>query len=734
MRWNPSALFPFSWKRPSARGKHTGAGRRPRLEELEPRVLLSADVLTWHNDNARTGLYGSETQLTPQNVNSNSFGLLFTLPADGKVDAAPLFKSGVVIHGQGIHNVAFIASEHDTVYAYDADNGQLLWQASMLGDGEVPSDDRGSTQVTPEIGITATPVIDPTTNTMYVVAMSKLVSGGTTTYFQRLHALDIGTGQDVLTPTNIDSSISVPGGGPGGDGTNVFFDPKQYKERDALLLVNGQVYTSWASHSDIAPYTGWVMAFSASDLSLTAVLNVNPNGTPNSPFLGDGSGNSFWNSGAGPAADAAGNVYNISGNGPFDENLDANGFPTSQDYGDSYLKFSLDPTNGLAVADYWTPYNQQHLADNDLDLGSSGILLLPDLTDANGQVRHQAIGSGKDGNLYLVDRDNMGKFVSGSNSSIYQEVSGAIGSEFSAPAYFSGQVYFGGVSDFIKAFQLTDALLGSSPASETANRFGYPGATPSISANGTADGIVWAAENGSVAVLHAYDASDLSTELYNSNQAPNGRDHFGEGNKFITPVIADGKVFVGTTTGVGVFGLLFSQTQVDLSGAYNVEGLTADGAAFTGGGLDGNGFALSADLLNSSQAWHNTTFSFGPTGSANAVSAAGQTIDLPAGSFTDLRLLATAVNGSQTDVAFTVTYTDGSTDTFTPSISDWTAPQNYAGEAVAMPYRNAADGSKDTGTFSLYGYDLALDGSKQVQSITLPDNGNVIVLGMTLVS
>jgi hypothetical protein len=525
----------------------------PRLEGFEDRVLLSGDVLTWHNDNARTGLYDSESQLNPGNVNMNTFGKLFVLPADGKVDAAPLYKANVTISGQGTHNVAFVATEHDTVYAYDADNGQLLWQSSMLAAGEVPSDNRGCGQVTPQIGITATPVIDPNTNIMYLIAMSK--QG--TTYFQRLHALDITTGQDVVPPTTIDSSIRVPGMGPGGDGTYVSFNPAQYKERDALLLVNGQIYTFWASHCDIRPYTAWVMTFSATDLSLTSVLNINPNGYPNSRFLGDGSGSAFWNSGAGPAADDAGNVYNISGNGPFDENLDANGFPVTQDYGDSYVKFSVSDTGGLAVADYWTAFNQQALADADLDLGSSGILLLPDLTDAAGQVRHLAIGSGKDGNLYLVDRDNMGHFVAGSNSSIYQEVAGAIGAEFSAPAYFNGMVYFGGVNDVLKAFQFTDAQLSASPVSQSSNLFGYPGATPSVSSNGTDSGIVWAVESveGMLAVLHAYDANNLATELYNSNQAGN-RDHFGQGNKFITPVIANGEVFVGTTNGVGVFGLL----------------------------------------------------------------------------------------------------------------------------------------------------------------------------------
>lgn len=550
MHWNWS-LF----SRHNRTHRRPGAGNRslPRLEALEDRVLLSADVLTWHNNNARTGLYDSETQLNPGNVNVNSFGKLFTLPADGKVDAAPLYKANVSIPNSGTHNLVFVATEHDTVYAYDAENGQLLWQTSLLGAGEVPSDDRGCSQVTPEIGITATPVIDPNTSTMYVVAMSELG----TTHFQRLHALDITTGQDILPPVTIDSSIRFPGIGPGGDGTDVYFDPAQYKERDALLLVNGQIYTFWASHCDNAPYTSWVMTFSAADLSLTSVLNINPNGFPTSTYLGDGSGSAFWNSGAGPAADDEGNVYNISGNGPFDENLDANGFPVTQEYGDSYLKISFDGAGGLAVADYWTPFNQQALADADEDLGSSGILLLPDMTDASGQVRHLAIGSGKDGNLYLVDRDNMGRFVPGSDSTIYQEVRGAIGAEFSAPAYFNGMVYFGGVGDFLKAFQLTDAQLGALPVSQSSNGFGYPGATPSVSSNGLDSGIVWAvgSAEGTLAVLHAYDANNLANELYNSNQAGD-RDHFGLGNKFITPVIANGEVFIGTTDGVGVFGLL----------------------------------------------------------------------------------------------------------------------------------------------------------------------------------
>src|SRR5260370_40250722 len=260
------------------------------------------------------------------------------------------------------------------------------------------------------------------------------------------------------------------------------------------------------------------MTFSEADLSLTSVLNVNPNGYPASTYmgLGDGSGSAFWNAGGGPSADDAGNVFNISGNGPFDENLDANGFPVTQDYGDSYLQFSFDPNNGLAVADYWTPYNQQYLADQDLDLGSTSLLLLPDMTDANGQVRHLGISSTKTGDIYVVDRDNMGHFVPGSNSTLYQARPGAIaGGVWSSPAYFNGQVYFTGVGNRIKAFQFTDAVLGTTPTSQTSTTFGYPGATPSISSNGTDAGIVWAVQSSerSLPVLHADDAHNLAHTL-----------------------------------------------------------------------------------------------------------------------------------------------------------------------------------------------------------------------------
>jgi hypothetical protein len=277
------------------------------------------------------------------------------------------------------------------------------------------------------------------------------------------------------------------------------------------------------------------------------VFNAAPNG--------GGVGPAIWMSGGGPAADAAGNVYVLTANGAFESTLDANGFPNQGDYGNSFLKLSL-AGGTLTVSDYFTMYNEVEESGNDMDLGSGGIMLLPDLTDGGGVVRHLAVGAGKDGNLYVVNRDTMGRFNSNGNQ-IWQELPGALGGGiFSTPAYFNGAVYYAPNGGALRAFALKAAQLAGAPASSTAVRFAYPGASPAISANGASNGIVWAHENTNPAVLHAYDAGNLAHELYNSSQAANGRDQFGAGNKFITPMIADAKVFVGTQSGVAVFGLL----------------------------------------------------------------------------------------------------------------------------------------------------------------------------------
>ncbi len=501
-------------------------------------------MTTYHNDTARTGQNLGETMLTSSNVNSSSFGKLFVISVDGRVDAQPLYLTQVSIPNHGTHNVVYVETEHASVYGFDADNGTLLWQVSMLGTGETSSDDHGCGQITPEIGITSTPVIDSKAGphgTIYVVAMSK---DGTGNYHQRLHALDVTTGAEKFgSPQNIQASF--PGTGDNSSGGNVVFAPGQYAERAGLLLLNGVVYTGWTSHCDIRPYTGWIMGFDQSTLAQVSVLNVTPNGNEGS----------VWMSGAGLAADTSGNIFVLDANGTFDTTLDANGFPSQGDFGNAFLKIST-ANSGLAVADYFEMFNQGAENGSDEDLGSGGALVLPDLTDSLGHTRHLAVGAGKDSNIYVVDRDAMGKF-SPSQNNIYQELQGALsGSVFSMPAYFNNTVYYGAVGDNIKAFAISNAQLAVAPASQTGNAFGYPGATPSISANGTSNAILWAGENGNSAVLHAYDATNLSHELYNSNQASGGRDQFGAGNKFITPMITNGKVYVGTANGVGVFGLL----------------------------------------------------------------------------------------------------------------------------------------------------------------------------------
>jgi len=368
------------------------------------------------------------------------------------------------------------------------------------------------------------------------------LSSGSNNYHQRLHALDVTTGAELLGgPVEIDASYQTLGG-------MTHFEAAQYVERAALLLSNGTLYTSWTSHCDVPPYSGWVMAYGASTLTPMAVFNAAPNS--------GGVGPAIWMSGGGPAADAAGNVYLLTANGVFETTLDANGFPNQGDYGNSFLKLAL-AGGTLKVSDYFTLYNAVNESGRDQDLGSGGIMLLPDLTDGSGVVRHLAAGAGKDGNLYVVNRDAMGRFNSTSNQQIWQQLTGAVTPGiWSTPAYFNGALYFGPNSGTLLRFAINAARISTSPTSRSSVRFAYPGTSPAISANGTSNGILWAHENTTPAVLHAYDAGNLANELYNSAQAANGRDQFGAGNKFITPVIADGKVFIGTQSGVAVFGLL----------------------------------------------------------------------------------------------------------------------------------------------------------------------------------
>ncbi len=509
-----------------------------------PIAAAPTDVITYHYDNLRTGQNLKEISLTPANVNSSKFAKLGSFSVDGRVDAQPLYLSNVSIPNVGAKNVLYVVTEHDSIFAFDADgaNGAtstFLWKASALQPGESPSDDRGCGQVTPEIGITSTPVIDRTRNAIYVVSVSK-DSGGN--YFHRIHALDLTTGKELFGgPTTI--AAKYPGAGANSSNGNVVFDASLYNERAGLLQISGTIYTTWTSHCDAGPYTSWAISYSADTLQQTSALNLVPNGV----------GGGIWMSGTAPAADPAGNIYFINGNGDFGTTLAANGFPANANCGNCFLKISS--TAPLKLLDYFTPSNTVSESGADADFGSGGPLLLPDVVDGNGKTRHLAVASGKDANIYVLDRDSMGKFNAGTNN-IYQQISGQLSAGvWAKPSYFNNTVYYGALNDAIKAFPIVGGKLAAAPASQSAHQFGYPGATPSISANGTANGIVWVVENGGPAVLHAYDATNLANELYNSNQVANGRDQF-VGNKFITPVVTGGKVFVGTPNSVVVFGLL----------------------------------------------------------------------------------------------------------------------------------------------------------------------------------
>ena len=500
----------------------------------------SQDVLTYHNNNLRSGLDNNETILNTVNVNFNTFGKLFIVPADGLVDAEPLYLSSVTVAGVK-HNLLIVATENDSVYAYDADTGAQIWKITTLLAGETASDDRNCGQVTPQIGITSTPVIDrPKTGdpVIYLVAMSKDSSGD---YHQRLHALDAVTAAE-LYKGPVEITAKYPGTGDNSSGGYVIFDPAQYKERAGLLLLNSTVYLAWASHCDYRPYTGWIMGYNATTLAQTTVLNLTPNGTRGA----------IWGSGAGMAADTSGSIYLLDGNGSFGAIQNSSGFPADGNYGNAFLR--LNTTGGLSVGDYFEMDNEVAENGSDTDLGSGGAMVVTQ-EDSSGKTWHLAVGAGKDTNLYVVNRTNLGKYSSTANN-IYQELIGALpGGMWSVPATFNNNVFYGPVGGPLYKYQFTNAKLGVNPVSETATLFGYPGTSPSISANAGTNGIVWATENTSPAILHAFMSKNLS-ELYNTTQAANGRDSFGAGNKFIAPMIANGKVYVGTTTGVAAFGLL----------------------------------------------------------------------------------------------------------------------------------------------------------------------------------
>ncbi len=505
-------------------------------------LSASAQVTTSQYNNARAAANLSEKILTPQNVNAKQFGKLGAFKVDGAVYAQPLYLPSVEVPGKGTHDVLYIATEHDSVYAFDINRpgDPPLWQVSLLdkAKGEtVPSqDDVQCGFISPEVGITSTPVIDLETGTLYVLARTKLRRAVSSDEFsQRLHALAITTGVEKFGgPKAI--SASVPGTGRGSNNGQIAFDPLKENPRAALTLVGKNVYIAWASSCDVDPYHGWVMAYDSQTLAQKSVLNVNPNGSEAGIWLSD----------TGPAADAEGNLYVPTGNGTFDA------YSGGRDFGDSVLK--LDGSS-LAIRDYFTPHEEERISDADADIGSSGPTLLP---DQPGPHRHLLLQPTKDSTIYVIDRDNMGKFHP-DHDALVQTVKLA-GGGYGAIAYWNGHAFFAASDDNLRDYAVKNGQLVVNGSSSM--KFANPGATPSISADGAKNGIVWAittkvwdGPDTKPAVLYAFDAAKLGAPIYTSEQN-SSRDRAALATRFVLPIVINGRVYFAARGEVEVYGLL----------------------------------------------------------------------------------------------------------------------------------------------------------------------------------
>ena len=505
-----------------------------------------AGVTTYHNDLSRDGVNAQEYALNTTNVATATFGKLFSCTVDAAVYAQPLWVPNVSIGG-GTHNVIVAATQHDSVYVFDADASPCVsyWNSQLIPSGETYGSygDVNSSDIYPDIGITGTPVIDPSSNTIYVVTKTKTTSG---TYNQRLHALSLATGAEAAnSPVAITATVA----GNCEGGTTVSFNALTQNQRPGLALVNGVVYVSWASHGDEGVWHGWVLGYSTANLLATpAIFNSTPNSAEGLSYCRGG----IWMSGGAPAADASNNLFLITGNGTWDG---------TSAFSDSYLKLGPPTSTTIPVLDYFTPYNQSNLDADDSDVGSSGTALLIDQT--SGPIPHLLVGASKASEFYMLNRDNLGQH-NASSDAVVQEFA-LNGHCFSTPGFWNNNLYYFGVNfggtqpgqSF--TFDPTTGMFATSAANTTPSGFGFAGATPSISASSaTADGIVWAIDTGAYgtsdsaaaaagpAILHAFDANNISTELWNSSQASNGRDTAGNAVKFTVPTVANGKVYIGT--------------------------------------------------------------------------------------------------------------------------------------------------------------------------------------------
>ena len=662
------------------------------------RASAQQSILTQHYDNARTGQNTNELSLTPANVNSASFGKLFELSVQGYVYAQPLYVPSVPIPGHGTHNVLYVATEHDMVYAFDADTGGApLWQVNFLINGATTlstSDVGGTQDINPELGITGTPVIDSTTGTLYVVVNTK--ESGALIY--RLHALDITTGAEKFGgPVQITGS--VPGTAPDGNGTTVPFNIQWANQRPGLLLLNGYVFIGFSSHGDNGPWHGWILGYNASSLKQTGIWCTSPNGK----------GNGIWGAGSGLSADANSNTYVATGNGDDTVTTPAPAPSTTIDYGDSIVRVSL--TNGVPIpTDYFTPYNQGSLDAADSDLGSGGVLVVP---DQGGPYPHILIQAGKQGRIYVVNRDKMtndgSHYCNGctSDPEIVQTVNG-IGGLWSMPGYWNGNVYVWGSGDHLKAFSLTAGALSASPTSQSGETSGFPGSTPVISSNGNVDGIVWVVESDAYtssgpAILRAYDATNVSSLLYASNLT-SGRDTLGPAVKFVVPVVTNGKVYVGT------------QGQVDVFGSLNGESRAAAPVLNPAGGAYGPTVQVSmtSTTLNSS-IYYTTDGSVPSTGSTLYT---GQiTISVT----TTINAIAVA-NGYIQSAVTTATYTISSQaapPSFSPAPGSYTTAQSVTltDDSPSPVIYYTIDGTKPTHSSNVYSTPILVSATTTIQAI-----------------
>src|SRR6267378_3271642 len=516
-------------------------------------------VVTYHNNVARDGTNTQEYALTTSTVTTTSFGKIFSCPVDGAAYTQPLWVPSLNIGGV-LRNTIFVATQHDSVYAFDADRSPCakLWSINLLdtahggtsGETTVPTGDVGNgfQDIQPEIGVTGTPVIDLASETLYVVSKSEGPAGS---FHQRLHALDLITGNEKFAGP-IDIAASVPGTGAGSVGGILNFNRRNQHQRSGLTLVNGTVYIAWASHEDHDPYHGWVIGYDAASLTQVAAFNADPNG----------SRSGIWMSGGAPAVDASGSLYLSTGNGTFDGN---SGTPPNNDFGDTVMK--IGTSSGLALADWFTPFNQAFLDGQDADLGSSGVVILPDQTSG---PAHLLVAGGKEGKLYLLDRDVMGNYCATCTTTDTDVLQSFLAAPaiFGTPAFWQNKLYLGGTADALSlfAFDATTGNFNTVASSQSATSFQFPGPTPSVSAQGASGGVLWAIDSSRYgvpsafgtgsAILHAYDAANLSSELWNSSLAANNRDTAGNAVKFTVPTVANGKVYIGTRTEIDVYGLL----------------------------------------------------------------------------------------------------------------------------------------------------------------------------------